>query len=164
MIILKALFKVNCILKIFFYKLIYGKKFNFGKKFTFRKSFSLIIDGDSAKVEIGDNVFFNNFCTIASMNKITIGDNTIFGENVKIYDHNHEFRNAEIPIKNQGYNSASIHIGKNCWIASNVIILKGVVIGDHCIIGAGNIVYKDVADNSVLLSKQEQLLKTSVEN
>ena len=162
MIILKILFKINCILKLVFFKLVYGKKLSFGKKFTFRKGFSLIIDGKDAKVKIGNNVFFNNFCTIAAMENISIDDNTIFGENVKIYDHNHLFSNPEIAIKNQGYNSSKITIGKNCWIASNVIILKGVTIGDHVVIGAGNIVYKDIPGNSVILSKQEQMLKSSV--
>ena len=39
-------------------------------------------------VKIGDNVFFNNGTSIAAKEKIEIGDNCIFGENVKIYDHN----------------------------------------------------------------------------
>lgn len=162
MTILKILFKINCIFKIIFFKIIYRRKFEFGEKFTFRKGFSLIIDGKSAKVRIGDNVFFNNFCTIAAMKNITIGNNTIFGENVKIYDHNHLFSNPKISIKNQGYNSDEITIGENCWIASNVVILKGVTIGDHSVIGAGNVVFKDVPENTVLLSKQEQILKNLV--
>lgn len=159
MTILKILFKINCIFKIIFFKIIYGRKFEFGEKFTFRKGFSLIIDGKNAKVKIGDNVFLNNFCTIAAMKNITIGNNTIFGENVKIYDHNHLFSNPKISIKNQGYNSAKITIGENCWIASNVVILKGVTIGNYSVIGAGNVVFKDVPENTVLLSKQEQILK-----
>ncbi|WP_378105605.1 acyltransferase [Chryseobacterium sp. sg2396] len=163
MIILKVLFKINCFFKLLFLKLVYGRKLSYGKKFTFRKHFSLIIDGQNAQVNIGNNVFFNNFCTIAAMDNITIGDNTIFGENVKIYDHNHQFKNASIPIKNQGYSSERIIIGENCWIASNVVILKGVTIGNHSVVGAGNIVYKDVPENSVLLSVQEHILKSSVQ-
>jgi len=159
MLVLKILFKINCFFKLIFYKLIYGGKLIFGERFTFRKNFSLIIDGKKAKIKIGDNVFFNNFCTLASMENITIGSNTIFGENVKIYDHNHNYKDPKIPIKKQGYNSAPITIGENCWIASNVIILKGVTIGDHCVIGAGNIIYKDVSNHTVLLSKQEQILR-----
>ena len=162
MIILKIFFKINCLFKLLVFKLIYGKKLACGKKFSFRKNFSLIIDGKNAKVKIGNNVFFNNFCTIAAMDNITIGDNTIFGENVKIYDHNHQFKSTAIPIKNQGYTSERIVIGENCWIASNVVILKGVIIGNHSVIGAGNIVYKDVPENSILLSQQVQILKSSI--
>lgn len=161
MIVLKIFLKINCLIKIIFFKLLYGRNIIFGKKFTFRKGFSLIIDGKNAKVRIGDNVFFNNFCTIAAMKNVTIGKNTIFGENVKIYDHNHLYKDIETPIKNQGYSSAKITIGENCWIGSNVIILKGVTIGNNVVIGAGNVVYKDVPENSILILKQENLLKSS---
>jgi acetyltransferase-like isoleucine patch superfamily enzyme len=162
MTILKIFFKINCLFKLIFFKFIYGNKIIFGKNFTFRKGFSLIIDGKNAKVKIGNGVFFNNFCTIAAMKSIKIGDNTIFGENVKIYDHNHQFRNPFIAIKNQGYASQEIIIGENCWIASHVVILKGVTIGNHSIIGAGNVVYKDVPENSILLAVQQQIFKDSI--
>jgi len=141
------------------FKIVYGKNLKIGKKFSFRKGFSLIIDGSKAKISIGDYCFFNNFCTLAARNQITIGDYSIFGENVKIYDHNHLYRDFEIPIKNQGYSEAPIIIGKHCWIASNVVILKGVTIGNHCVIGAGCIVYENVPDYAVLINKQQQNLK-----
>ena len=52
----------------------------------------------------------------------------IFGENVKVYDHNHCYKDRTRLIKEQGYTSAPIHIGEHCWIGSNTIILKGVTI------------------------------------
>lgn len=159
MFVLKILLKINCILKIIFYKIIYGSQFSMSGKLNFRKGFSLVIEGENAKVNIGDNVFFNNYCTVACMENITIGNDTIFGENVKIYDHNHLYKDPTMPIKIQGYSSDKIIIGENCWIASNVVILKGVKIGKHSIIGAGNVVFKDVPENSILLTKQDQILK-----
>lgn len=122
--------------------------------FSFRKNFTLIIE-KNAKVTIGKKCFFNNFCTIAAQNSVTIGDGTLFGENVKIYDHNHCFKDISIPIKHQGYNSAPITIGKHCWIASNVVILKGVTVGDNCVIGAGCIIYKNIPSNSVVINEQK---------
>jgi acetyltransferase-like isoleucine patch superfamily enzyme len=110
-------------------------------------------------IKVGDRVFFNNYCTLASRTSITIGDGTLFGENVKIYDHNHCYQDPLIPIKNQGYTSEPIVIGKHCWIASNVTILKGVTIGDNCIIGAGCTIYKDIPNNSIVVNKQELLIK-----
>lgn len=69
------------------------------------------------------------------MSSITIGEGSILGENVKVYDHNHCYKDLNIPIKYQGYTEAPTHIGKHCWIASNVVILKGVTFGDNCVIG-----------------------------
>lgn len=103
-------------------------------------------------IYIGNNCFFNNYCTLASRAGITIGDGTIFGENVKVYDHNHCYKDVNVSIKYQGYTEAPIVIGKHCWIASNVVILKGVTIGDNCVIGAGCVVYKDVPEGTVMVN------------
>jgi acetyltransferase-like isoleucine patch superfamily enzyme len=47
-------------------------------------------------------------------------------------------------------NSAGrVSIGNNIYFGTNVIILKGVTIGDNCIIGAGSIVNKDIPSDTV---------------
>lgn len=158
MIILKLLFHLSAILKIFFYKLIYGNRVLLGKSLTFRKGFSLIVE-DSGSVKIGRNCFFNNYCSLASKCSIEIGDYTIFGENVKVYDHNHNFGDKTLPIKSQGFKSSPVVIGNHCWIASNVIVLMGVNIGDHCVIGAGCVVYKDVPSGTLMLNEQSYICK-----
>lgn len=108
----------------------------------------------SLGVSISNNCFFNNYCTIASRAGITTGEGTILGENVKVYDHNHCYKDLNTPIKYQGYTEAPIHIGKHYFIASNVVILKGVTIGDNCVIGAGCVVYKNVPEGTVLLNRK----------
>ena len=56
---------------------------------------------------------------------------------------------------------AAIVSGKNCWLGSNVIVLKGVTIGDNSIIGAGCVIHKDIPANSTVLNQQEQIIKTN---
>lgn len=148
MLFYKVIYHINAFFKKLFLKLIYGKKILISKNVTFRKSFSIAIEYDG-KIQIGKNCFFNNYCSINSMASIKIGDNCIFGENVKIYDHNHRFNQKDKLIKNQGYSIAPIEIGKNCWIGSNVIILKGVKIGDNSVIGAGSIVKENIENNMI---------------
>ena len=46
--------------------------------------------------------------------------------------------------------SGKVSIGNNVYIGRDVTILKGVSIGDNCIIGLGSIVTKDIPDNSVV--------------
>ena len=157
-----TLFKLYChILTIIwklYYRVIYGNHLNMGANFQFRKGFSLLLDA-GGKVRVGDYVFFNNYCTVCAQKEISIGDGSVFGENVKIYDHNHIYSDPNVLIKHQGYSSAPIHIGKHCWIGSNVTILKGVTIGDNCVIGAGCVVYKDVPAGTILINKQELVIK-----
>ena len=88
------------------------------------------------------------------MKYIEIGNDSIFGENVHIYDHNHIYKDENIPVNSQGFTYGEVRIGNNCWIGSNVTILKGVTIGNHSVIGAGCVVYKDVPENTVIVCEQ----------
>ena len=69
-----------------------------------------------------------------------------------------------MPIKYQGYTEAPIVIGKHCWIASNVVILKGVTIGNNCVIGAGCVVYKDVEGGTAIMNKNNRYERKSFGN
>ncbi len=153
MLLYKIYFHLITFLCKLYYKLLFGSRVIMGRNLQFRKSFTLLLDGDGL-VKIGDDVFFNNMCTVCALNEIRIGDGTIFGENVKIYDHNHKHSDPSIMIKQQGYSTAPIYIGKHCWIGSNVTILKGVTIGDNSVIGAGCVIFKDIPANSIVINKQ----------
>jgi len=107
---------------------------------------------NKGSVMIGYDVFFNSFCSINCLDSITIGDYCIFGENVKLYDHNHRFNQANIPFKKQGFSTGAIIIGNNCWIGSNVTILKNVTIGDNVVVGAGCTIDQNIPSNSIVKS------------
>lgn len=149
MVFIKALRHIIAFIKMLFYKLIYGKRVRFGKKTTFRKDFFLMI-GENGTVTIGNSCFFNNHCSINALQSVEIGDGSIFGEGVKVYDHNHRFRDSSNEIKQQGYSVAAVKIGSHCWLGSNVIVLKGAEIGDNCVIGAGCVVSGQVPEKSIV--------------
>ena len=54
-------------------------------------------------------------------------------------------------------------ICKNAWIGANVLIMKGVSIGDEAVIAAGCIVTKDVPAGSILIQKRENTVKKKSE-
>ncbi len=155
-ICLKSIFHINCIIKKMFYKLYYMKHISFSKGVTWRKWFSLWIE--NGYVSIGRDVFFNNGCSISCINEVLIGDNCLFGENVKIYDHNHRFQNRNISVKKQGFSIGRIIIGDNCWIGSNVVILKGANIGNHVVIGAGCVVNGIIPSNMIVKMRANNLI------
>lgn len=147
--------KINTFIILLKYKLMYGKNFVIGRRIFLRKGFIIIAEG---KVKIGNECFFNNNCSLNSFELIEIGNKCIFGENVHIYDHNHIY-NLNIPISESGFNTSPVYIGDNVWVSSNVTILKGVKIGNNCVIGAGVVVYKDVPDNYILINKQNVIIQ-----
>jgi acetyltransferase-like isoleucine patch superfamily enzyme len=131
-----------------------GFKITFGPHVRINKYCHILLF-PKAVLNIGENVFFNNYCSINCLEVISIGENTMFGEGVKIYDHNHLYNYVEnkLTVEKDQFKTAPVIIGKNCWIGSNVTILKGVIIGDNVIIGANNLIYKSVPDNSIIRLK-----------
>lgn len=158
MIYLKIYYHFIATIKKIFFKIIYSTHIKFGKRTTFRKGLSVAIE-DGGTIIIGNNNFFNNYCSLNCKKSIKIGDNCIFGENVKIYDHNHKFNKTNLLIKEQGYKVDDVKIGKNCWIGSNVVILKGVTIGNNVVIGAGCVVRKNVEDNMILRNNENYVME-----
>ena len=135
-------------------KLQYGKHIDIGTKVGYRKNVRFYLEHD-AELVIGDRCFFNNDCSINVQSRVEIGQDTLFGEGVKLYDHNHVFLDKNIPVRCQGFRTGEVRIGSNCWIYSNVIIMKGIHIGDSCVIGAGCIISKDVPENTIVRCVQQ---------
>lgn len=152
----RSKYKICTIIKKIWWKLEYGKRCTFGKRFCFR-NMMLINICDTGNTKIGDNVFFNNGCSINSHCQIIIGDNCIFGENVKIYDHNHIFSEYDKPIYSQGYKNKMVEIGNDCWIGSNVTILPGSIIGCKTIIGAGCVIFDSIPEGSIVTTASREL-------
>lgn len=102
----------------------------------------------SGKVILHGGVFINNSCSFNCLERIEIGAGTMMGEGVRFYDHDHIYT-AET-IEKWQWTTAPIRVGRDCWIGSNVTILKGVTIGDNTIIGAGCLIRNDIPSNSVV--------------
>ena len=111
----------------------------------------------SGKVILHDGVFINNSCSFNCMERIEIGAGTMMGEGVRFYDHDHIYT-AET-IEKWQWTTAPIRVGRDCWIGSNVTILKGVTIGDNTIIGAGCLIRNDVPSNSVVYQDRNLIIK-----
>lgn len=112
------------------------------------------IESDGGSVFLGDGVFINRNCSIVARSLIEIGDETSIGPNVMIYDHDHL-----VPgLNDEETCSEAIQIGKKVWIGAGSLILKGVKVGDGCVIAAGTLVTSDVPANSVLIQKRNKML------
>ena len=121
----------------------------------FRRRCSIFADG--GVVDIGRGTFLNNDCSINSNQSIVIGENTLLGEGVKIYDHNH--RVIDGVVSHSELDSAPVSIGSECWIGSNVVILPGVSICDRTIIGAGAVVTKSITEPGTYITENIRLRK-----
>jgi acetyltransferase-like isoleucine patch superfamily enzyme len=137
----------------------------FEEKVHFKRYCHLLLYSKSELI-IKKNAFFNNYCSINCLEKIEIGENTMFGEGVKLYDHNHLYEVTDkLTVFKDRFKTSPIVIGNNCWIGSNVTILKGVTIGDNVIIGANNLIYKSIPSNTVVRSNcNYSILEADINN
>ncbi len=69
-------------------------------------------------------------------------------------------RNSDKLIQQQGYSLGKIIFGNNCWIGSNVVILKDVTIGNNVVIGANCVIYKFIPENSIVINQQNLVIKS----
>lgn len=104
----------------------------------------------------GENCYANFNFTVLDICPVTIGDNVFFGPNCMLATPVHPFRYQERNIKYKEDGTAyddeyakPITIGSNCWLASNVVVIGGVTIGEGCVIGAGSVVTRDIPANSL---------------
>ena len=111
----------------------------------------------SPRVEIGDYSGFGNRCVV--QDGVRIGSDVMMGPDVKIYTRNHNMQDTFIPMRMQGNSFAPVIIGNDVWIACNVVILPGVTVGSHAVIGAGTIVVHDVPAYSVVLGNPGRVVR-----
>ena len=111
----------------------------------------------AGKLILYEGVFLNNYCSINCIDRIEIGSGTMIGEGVRFYDHDHTYTAER--IEKWEWKMAPIMVGKDCWIGSNVTILKGVRIGDNTVIGAGCLIRQDIPANSIVYNNGDILIK-----
>lgn len=108
-------------------------------------------------VYMGKNVYANFNLTLVDDGNIYIGDYVMFGPNVTIATAGHPVE-PHLRRRALQYN-ADIHIGNNVWIGAAAIILPGVSIGDHSVIGAGSVVTKDIPEGVVAVGNPCRVLR-----
>lgn len=114
--------------------------------------------GFKGQIYIGERVLLDDNSMIMAQEKISIGDDTLVAPDCMIIDFDHNFSKLSIPIRDQGYATKPISIGKNVWIGTKSVILKGVQIGDGAIIGAGSIVTKNVRPYTIVAGNPAKMI------
>ena len=94
------------------------------------------------RVHLGKNVYANFNLTLVDDTEIYIGDNVMIGPNTVIATAGHPI-DPELRLRITQYNKP-VHIGNNCWLGANVVVMPGVSIGENTVVGAGSVVTKDI--------------------
>lgn len=148
-----------------------GAQLTFGDNVTINSSFLSNLVGlyqrtiiltrtADAKIRIGNNVGISG-ATIYARKSIQIGDNTLIGGNTKIIDN--DFHPIDPIVRritpNDHIGVRPIKIGENVFIGCNCLILKGTVIGDNAVIGAGSVVSGEIPANSIAAGNPARVIR-----
>lgn len=98
---------------------------------------------------IGDRCLIGRGSSIVAHESVCIGDDVWTGHHVHITDMNHGHDDPSVPISQQFETPAPVRIGDGSWLGHGVVVLPGVSIGRHVVVGAGSVVTRDLPDHSV---------------
>lgn len=142
-------------------KVLFGENVRVGWKYSkLFFSYSYIeARNDTAQIIIGDNVHFNNGCTIVcDTTTIEIGDNCLIGPNCEFMDSDFH---ALAPLERHSGKPRrkKIQIGDNVFLGANVVISKGVTIGDNSVIGANSVVVANIPKNTLAAGNPARVIR-----
>ena len=112
--------------------------------------------------EFGDRLVIGKFCALASGTTFLMGPANHRLSSVTTYpfhvfggawEENTPDHMAQLPRKGDTI------VGNDVWIGTRAIILPGVTVGDHSVVGAGAVVTKDVPPYAVVGGVPAKILK-----
>jgi acetyltransferase-like isoleucine patch superfamily enzyme len=117
--------------------------------------------GDRAVVTIGDRCLIGKGSGIVGHERIEIGDDVFTGHQVYITDANHGYGDPDLPIGRQFAPPQPVRIGSGSWLGHGSIVLPGVTIGRHVVVGAGSVVTGDLPDFAVAVGNPARVVRSS---
>lgn len=107
-------------------------------------------------VVTGSDCTLNPFTVVRG--RVTLGNGVRIGAHTSLLGFNH-LTAPETPVFEQPHTSCGIAVGDDVWIGSHVVVLDGVTIGGHSVIGAGAVVTKDVPSWTVAVGNPARPLR-----
>lgn len=124
------------------------------------RPYTQIWSGGTTRIGRGSEI--GERCRISIANSLEIGERVLLSPNVYITDCDHEYRNIDVPVIDQGIvqKVQKVSIGSGSYIGINTVIVGNVKIGIHCVVGANSVVTKDVPDYCVAVGSPARVIKT----
>jgi acetyltransferase-like isoleucine patch superfamily enzyme len=105
----------------------------------------------SPEIRIGNDVYIGRHVFLVALNSLVIEDGCVLSEHVYISDNAHGYDPEGGPILQQPLMSKGpVHIGRSCFLGYRSVVMPGVQLGEHCIVGANSVVTRSFPPYSML--------------
>ncbi len=84
---------------------------------------------------------------IQARNGIHIGANVRMGPGVKLISSDHDVLDFERHV-----DAKPIVVGDNCWLGANCVLLPGVQLAEHVVVGAGSVVKESFDEADIVIA------------
>ncbi len=122
-------------------------------------SWARLAVANQAVLKVGSRVGIGPFCIFNAFDDLSIGDETMVSPYVNINCADHGMERGR-PMREQRGTYGPVSIGRDCWLGSHVVVLKGVTIGDGAVVGAGALVNKDIPPYAVAVGVPAEVVGT----
>jgi acetyltransferase-like isoleucine patch superfamily enzyme len=117
--------------------------------------------GDPARLHIHETAVVNNALFNVSGGEITVGKDAFFGHDCALLTGTHYVekfgRERQMGFPRSG---RDIVIGEGVWLATQVLVLGPVTIGEHAVVAGGSLVREDVPPYTIVAGRPAKVVKT----
>jgi acetyltransferase-like isoleucine patch superfamily enzyme len=113
--------------------------------------------GSSRRLRIGMDCYVNGGCVFDATAPITIGNNVSLGHGVLITTSSHAIGGME--RRAGSLEPRPVTVGNGVWLASRVVVLPGVEIGEGAVVCAGAVVSRSVAPHTMVAGVPARVIR-----
>ena len=110
-------------------------------------------------LSVGDGVVFGGRDTVNCYLDVEIGDDCIFADEVYVGDFDHRTDDLETPIQQQGIVKSPVRLGRDCWVGTKSVVLRGTSVGEGSVVGASAVVRGRFPERSVIVGNPARVAK-----
>ena len=145
-------------------RVINGNLITIGSNVSILHGFRIEAYDESSKavnpiISIGDDTNIEQNVHITGGCRVSIGNECSLLSGCVITDINHEYSDVSIPSSKQSIKCKPVKIGDQCFIGTHAVILPGITLGNHVIVGANSVVTTDFPDNCVIAGIPARMIK-----
>jgi len=119
-----------------------------------------VLRAAGGSLDIHPNVGLGPYTYLGAQGDLVIEEATIAGPRLMVFTEDHDFRNPDAPVRNQGESRSPVRIESGCWLGAGVTVLRGVTIGAGSVVAAGSVVRENVPPRTLVVGAPAKAVRS----